>query len=636
MPNSFLICGGENTLTGVWDSSLVALSCLVAIGGSFAALECANRMRAADDATTRRRYFFAGASLMGVAIWTMHFVGMLAHNPGVPVNYEPMLSAVSMLAAACGAGVAFLIVNRPTVTPVTMAGGGTVMGLAIASMHYLGMASMRLPATIHYEPGLFVASVALAIAASTTALVLARRPIAPGVRGYWIKASAAVVLGAAIAGMHYTGMAAACYLPADATGAVLDGNVGTVSLKELLIAAGAIITGALLILMAKNSAERQLALESLEDQRHQAVEALRAKETFLAALSHELRTPLNPALLVATDGAANPEFSEAARRAFATIAQQISYEARLIDDLLDITRSSRGVLRIDRRPTDLHLILRRAIATVQSDLAAKRLELRSDLAATKHWAGGDESRLLQVFCNLLQNSIKFTPAGGLISVRSADLDDGRIEIAVTDNGRGLTPPELERCFARFAQGEHQLGGLGLGLAIAQAIVELHGGVIAATSPGRDRGATFRLELPGAYQDTPAREFEPTPSRAPFTQEGPRVLLVEDHDSSRQAIERVLHKRGYRVTAVATVAAGLETGRKDTFEILISDIGLPDGTGYGLLEQLGPNAPALKIAMTGYGMDDDIRRARDAGFNAHVTKPVTVDRLERVLTEAPTA
>ena len=629
MPNSLLLCGAETTLTGQWDWDLVALSCVVATGGSFAALECANRMRAARGDTTRRRYFFAGASLMGVAIWAMHFVGMLAHNPGVPVNYDPMLSAISMLAAACGAGIAFLIVSRPTVTFVTMIGGGTVMGLAIALMHYLGMASMRLPATIEYVPSLFLASVVLAVAASTTALVLARRPVAPGVRGHWIKASSAVVLGGAIAGMHYTGMAAACYIPAAPSDTLLDANVGFVPLRELLIAAGTIITGALLLLMAKNSAERQLAIESLEEQRHQAVEALRTKETFLAALSHELRTPLNPALLVATDGAANPEFSDAACRAFATIAQQISYEARLIDDLLDITRSSRGVLRLERQATDLHRVLRRAIVTVQSEFAAKRLELRTDLAATRSWAEGDESRLHQVFCNLLQNSAKFTPPGGFVAVHTRDVD-GRIEITVTDNGRGMTPAELARCFTRFAQGEHQLGGLGLGLAIAQAIVELHGGTLGASSPGRDQGATLRLELPGAYHAAPARELEPSPSRAPFAREGPRVLLVEDHESSRQAIERVLRNRGYRVTSVATVAAALAAGETGTFEILISDIGLPDGNGYSLLTQLGSRAPQLRIAMTGYGMEDDVRRAREAGFNAHLTKPVTITRLEQAL------
>lgn len=635
MPNPILTCGAEVTLTGVWDTGLIALSCLAAVGGSFAALECANRMRAAPEARSRRRYFIAGASLMGVAIWTMHFVGMLAHNPGVPVSYDPVLSAVSMLAAASGAGIAFLLVSRATVTPVQMALGGGVMGVAIATMHYLGMASMRLPATVHYIPELFIASVALAVAASTTALVLTRRPLAAGARGYWIKASSALVLGGAIAGMHYTGMAAACYIPAGPAGGELEASVGVVRLKELLIGAGAVITSALLVLMAKNSADRQLALESLEEQRHQAVEALRAKETFLAALSHELRTPLNPALIVASDGAANPEFSAEARRAFATIAQQISYEARLIDDLLDITRSSRGVLRIDRRPADLHLVLRRACATVQSDLAHKGLDLRTDLAATRHWAEADESRLLQVFCNLLQNSAKFTPAGGFVAVGTRDLGE-RIEITVSDNGRGMTPPELACCFTRFAQGDHRLGGLGLGLAIAQAIVELHGGTITASSPGRDQGATLRLELPGAYLAAPGRELGPSPSRAPFLRDGPRVLLVEDHAPSRQAIERVLEKRGYRVTAAGSLATALDAARQGSFEILISDIGLPDGNGYALLEQLGTRAPDLKIAMTGYGMEDDVRRAREAGFSAHLTKPVTITRLEEVLAQAPGA
>lgn len=190
MANPLITCGADVTLEGAWDDSLVALSCLVAIAGSFAGLECADRMRGASDPRTRRRYFFAGATLIGVSIWTMHFVGMLAHRLPIPVRYDPALGAVSIIAAAFGAGVAFLIVDRPVVTRTHVLFGGVAMGLAIATMHYLGMASMRMPAIIHYVPALFVASVGLAVAASTGALFLARQPVVPGAAGYWIKARA--------------------------------------------------------------------------------------------------------------------------------------------------------------------------------------------------------------------------------------------------------------------------------------------------------------------------------------------------------------------------------------------------------------------------------------------------------------
>jgi signal transduction histidine kinase/CheY-like chemotaxis protein len=598
MFDSLISCGADVTLRGAWDESLIVLSFLAAIGGSFAGLDCADRMRAASNPAQRRRYFVAGATLIGVSIWTMHFVGMLAHRLDVPVSYDPVLGGVSIVAAAFGAGLAFLIVNQPVVTRTHVVFGGIAMGLAIATMHYLGMASMQMPAKIQYIPALFAASVGLAIVASTGALWLAQRPLVPGATGHWIKASSAVLLGGAIAGMHYTGMAAACYIPAPMRVAQ-ETAVGFWSLKDLLLASGLVIAGALLALAAKSSADRQLALESLEVQRQQAVDALQAKDIFLASLSHELRTPLNPALLIAADGANNPAFSPPAREAFAAIERQITFEAKLIDDLLDLTRNSRGTLRLEKRLTDIHKILQRSIASLQLEFEAKHLTLTRDLAADRHCAIADVGRMHQVFCNLLQNAVKYTPMGGTITVSTGN-DDSTLEIRISDNGLGLTPAEQEHCFEQFAQGDHQLGGLGLGLTVSKGIVDQHDGSISVTSAGRGQGSQFLVKLPAVADPVSAGADVRTLGSSLPAYPGQSVLLVEDHEASRAAVETLLRKRGYAVTAVGTVRDAVAAGTSTRFGILISDLGLPDGDGCALIQTLGKHAPAVKIAVTGYG------------------------------------
>ncbi len=628
MNESIVICGPDGTLTSSWNLALVALSCVVAVGGSFAALDCAGRMRSAAEPNHRRRYFLAGAALMGVAIWTMHFVGMLALHLDVPVRYDPLLSVVSMAAAALGAGLAFLIVNRHTVTRFHVAIGGVAMGLAIASMHYLGMASMWLPATIRYDSVLFSASIAIAIAASAGALVLARHHVLNGAGRYWAKSLSAVVMGTAIAGMHYVGMAAADYIPSGAAMAAEASTVGPWPFQSVLISTGLIIAVALLALAGKNAAERQLALESLEQKSAEAEAASRAKDVFLASLSHELRTPLNPALLIASEGAANPEFPPAARSAFTAIARSIGVEARIIDDLLDLTRISRGLLELQARVVNVHVIVEEAIAVVRPALNARNIVVELDLSARASHTRGDPERLLQVFWNLLQNAAKFSSDGGRVKVSSQN-DGEFVEVRIVDHGFGMTATELGRCFEAFSQGEHKRGGLGLGLSISRQIVELHGGTLVASSPGRGHGATFttKLKTVAAPAENTSAPQNPPGISAPQKWS---VLVVEDHEPSRTALASLLERRGHKVAAAATVQEALALGDSRRFELLLSDISLPDGDGYELMKTMRARAPIVGIAITGYGSQEDVARARAAGFSSHVTKPVTITSLDGAL------
>jgi signal transduction histidine kinase len=236
--------------------------------------------------------------------------------------------------------------------------------------------------------------------------------------------------------------------------------------------------------------------------REMAEAAGRAKDDFLAVLSHELRTPLNPVLLIASDSAEDDELPPAVRAQFKTILQNVEVEARLIDDLLDMTRINNGKLNLRMETVNAHAVLREAIRTIQVDIAAKGIRLSTNLAPEQIMVSADPVRLQQIFWNVLKNAVKFTPEGGKISIETF-LTTGRdrINIAITDTGIGMNSEELERIFSAFSQGDHnqenssRFGGLGLGLAISRKLVEFHSGHISATSNGRNQGSTFSIELP---------------------------------------------------------------------------------------------------------------------------------------------
>ena len=380
--------------------------------------------------------------------------------------------------------------------------------------------------------------------------------------------------------------------------------------------------------------------------------ASRAKDDFLAALSHELRTPLNPVLLLASDSAANPQFPAEAREAFRVIEKNALLEARLIDDLLDLTRIAHGKTALEATVVDVHDTLRDALVTVRADATARALALAVDLQATRSKVKGDSARLQQVFWNLLKNAVKFTPAGGAISVTSrVDEITQQLVITITDTGIGLEPHEVDRIFGAFVQGDHaasgrnhQFGGLGLGLAISRKLIELHSGEIEAHSQGRDRGSTFVVRLPLILQPdelmvaagltgpdaAPAMAVNNNSGSKPS---GGRILLVEDHEPTRAPLTRLLVRRGYDVVPVGTASAALEAAEVGTFDLVLSDIGLPDSDGYTLMKSLRDRHGIPGIALTGYGMHEDVARSNEAGFVAHLTKPISVALLDQTLAAA---
>ena len=361
----------------------------------------------------------------------------------------------------------------------------------------------------------------------------------------------------------------------------------------------------------------------------EAERANHAKDRFLAMLSHELRTPLTPVLTSIFEVESDEQISSEVRDSLQVIRRNVELEARLIDDLLDLTRISKGKLQLSLEYVDAHVLLRSALDICQSEIKNKKLKVETELDATKVNLRADPARLQQIFWNLIKNAVKFTPKRGQLTLRTSDEVDGRLRVSITDTGIGIDSETLPKVFNAFEQGERSgTGGLGLGLAITKALVETHGGQITAESAGEGRGATFTASFPLAEPASPATTRNVSlPGGA---RKSMRILLVEDHEDTNRSLTNLLRRRGYQVQSADSVSSALECAANGSFDLLISDIGLPDGTGIELMERLGTEHSLAGIALTGFGMEDDIRRSRDVGFSEHLVKPVDLNKLDAVI------
>lgn len=396
-------------------------------------------------------------------------------------------------------------------------------------------------------------------------------------------------------------------------------------------------------LMAETAHWQQM----LKDRARELEQASRAKDNFLAALSHELRTPLTPVLMAAASLSEDERLPEDVRTQLGMIERNIGLEARLIDDLLDLTRIAKGKLPLRPQLCDSHSLISLAMEIVRDDAHEKGLVLEREFHAQKCGLMADPSRFQQVIWNLLRNAVKFTPKGGKITIRTRDEavpgEAARLRIEVADTGIGIAQGAIERIFQPFEQaheGEHRFGGLGLGLSIARAIVDLHQGRISAESGGTDQGATFIVELPGATE-APAGISNNGERRNGTSPQGAapeemssvpplHILLVEDHDATLQVLTRLLIRTGYRVTSVNTITAAQSEAEANRFDLVISDLGLPDGSGNELMEKLRDQHGLRGIALSGYGMEEDVDRSRKSGFQAHLIKPIEMNQLRRTI------
>ncbi len=374
-----------------------------------------------------------------------------------------------------------------------------------------------------------------------------------------------------------------------------------------------------------------------ERQRAEAAlrEAGRHKDQFLAMLAHELRNPLAPVrtgLQILKSGGAD---REAEARAREMMERQVTHMARIVDDLLDVSRISRGKVELRTERVDLARLARHAAEDQQAAFAAAGVRAVVEVPELPLWAEGDPTRLTQVAGNLLQNAVKFTPRGGTVTVRlTPDRGRGQAVLTVRDTGDGIDPALLPRLFEPFAQADRSLdrskGGLGLGLSLVKGLVGLHGGEVQARSDGPGRGAVFVVRLP----------MEGEPAALTAMPQGPRrqgkklrVLVVEDNKDAADMLKMLLELDGYDATVAYTGPAGVEAAKANRPDVVLCDIGLPGLDGYGVVRELRKDpatAHARVIAVTGYGGDEDRRKSGEAGFDAHLVKPADPARLQELL------
>jgi signal transduction histidine kinase/ActR/RegA family two-component response regulator len=406
-------------------------------------------------------------------------------------------------------------------------------------------------------------------------------------------------------------------------------GVPTKAWQQMRLALFATVGVTTSVLMEAMHAARRRA----QDAAREAGAASRAKDRFLAVLSHELRTPLNPVMTLVSAMLDDASTGAELRRNLEMIRRNVELEARLIDDLLDAVRASRGKMSLVRRPVDAHALIRQAVEICRDGFDKGDVRLRLDLSAASHHVEADPVRFQQVIWNLVQNALKFTPEGGIVTVRTRDRaaeadEAGSLVVEVVDTGRGIEPEVLPRIFSAFEQGHaeplRRHAGLGLGLAISRSIAEAHGGHLRATSPGLGLGATFTLTLPTCPAPALPTRHAPRAASKP-ARAGLRILLVEDNHDSRHLLAMLLRQNGHEVVTAADLASGRRAAAQHAIDLLISDIELPDGTGMELMREVAARG-VPGIAMSGFASSDDIQLSREAEFAEHLAKPIAIDAL----------
>ena len=360
-----------------------------------------------------------------------------------------------------------------------------------------------------------------------------------------------------------------------------------------------------------------------------------AKDRFLATLSHELRTPLTPVLLSVSTLSQREDLPEELRDDLQMIRRNIELEAQLIDDLLDLTAATQGKLALDSEIISAKEILKQAVQIVTPTAKAKNIELSITETAEFFNIKGDPTRMKQVFWNLLSNAIKFTEPGGRIQIHLTNIPGDKLRIEIKDSGMGIEADMLPFIFNAFEQGSPKItqrfGGLGLGLAIVKAITESHGGKIWAESLGENQGTRFILELPILPDLDPLRKAPlKTAPAAPRLTRTLRILIVEDHTDTARVLSNLLKRAGYVVAMASSFTAAQKLAADQTFDILVSDIGLPDGNGMDLMRYIREKQPVVGIAITGYGTKEDSAKIFLAGFSEVLLKPVSFELLQQAI------
>jgi len=609
-----------------YHHGLVLVSLLVAILASYTALDLALRIRDTGRAAAPA-WLLGGGFAMGVGIWSMHFIGMLALSLPIEIGYDLGITLLSLLIAIVVSTFALHIASRESVGTAALVTAGFAMGIGICAMHYVGMAAIQITPKIQYHPGWVTASFAIAIAASFAAFGIAFTTRTGRWRRYSTVAGA-IGMGVAITGMHYAGMFAAQF-PVGAQ------NLGTPEINKGWLA-GSVTMITLFVLFATlllSFVEARAAARaaSIRASLAEAEETSRAKDEFLAMLGHELRNPLaSISNAVHLLDRAPPQGKE---REFAqeVIARQTLHLARIVEDLLDVGRAIAGKMSLAREPLDLHLAVEQALQALRT--SGKTADRRVECDGAEAWVAADRTRIEQVVSNLVSNAVQHTQLRGSIRVRVA-AEGADAVLIVSDDGAGMAAETAARAFELFYQArqepDRERGGLGLGLTLVRRLVEMHGGTIVAASEGLGRGSTFTIRLPAIPAPHGARARDARNG----AESGRQVVIVEDSSDTRLSLQKILEHEGHTVHTAADGPSGLAAILRHRPDVALVDIGLPGLDGYRLAERLRfAGLRTYLVALTGYGLNEDKKRAREAGFDAHLTKPAAMDELIRLVSEA---
>ena len=655
-------------LEGSYDPGLVVLSLLIAISVSYVALDLAGRT-AATQGRMRAVWLSGGSVSMGLGIWSMHYIGMLAFSLPVPVFYDLPTVLVSLLAAILASAVALLVVSRSNVSPAALLVGSFVMGGGIASMHYIGMAAMRMAAMHSYHVPTVILSIIIAVVVSLAALFISLRFRVETSQFSPSKLGGAAIMGFAIASMHYTGMAAVVFVPGSMH-ATTDSAVSISSLGTAAIAVGAIVSLVIVALLAiidrrfmAQAAELRIIEERsrlLQIEKDAAEAASEAKTTFLATISHEIRTPMNA--LMGLQELLSLSHLSAEQQEWVRLMRQSSKDLlHLIDDVLDFSKIEAGKLDIGSEPTAIHELVQGVCDTFSVLARDKGLTLESSVAeGVPPIVMSDSFRLRQILSNLVSNAIKFTHQGK-VHVRtlvSGTHADPRLEFQITDTGIGMTAEVVNRCGEPFQQADvgmaRRYGGSGLGLAICKRLCSLmHGSLQIESIPGV--GTRILVKLPMCKVTQPYEAYRPdstqglglsrvvrTPEEAADNQR--LIMVVDDHPTNRRLLAQQLEWLGYACESFGDARSALarfveRLSGEMPFAMTITDCQMPDMDGYELARQIrlaesGSSTRTVLVAFTADLSRSVADLTTSIGFDSVLSKPVDLTtlstRLEQLL------
>jgi len=624
-------------LSGSYDYRLVVLSVAIAMFASYAALDLAGRVTVARD-WARRVWLAGGATAMGLGIWSMHYIGMLAFSLPMPVLYDWPTVLVSLLAAICASAVALYVVSRQRMNLWNAVVGSIVMGMGIALMHYIGMAAMRMAAMHHYSVPMVTLSVALAVVISFVGLWLVFYAREDTHGNFWRKLGSAVIMGAAIPVMHYTGMAAATFsassVPPDLSHAVGISALGTagIALVTIMVLSLAVLSS---IVDRKYSVQQASQIQAAEA-------ANLAKSEFLANMSHEIRTPLN-GIIGMTELALETQLTDEQRNYLNMVKQSGDSLLTVINDILDFSKIEAGKMDLEAVDFNLREILEDTAKMFSLRADEKGLELVFDIRSNiPPMLIGDPERLRQVLVNLLGNAIKFTDRGEVIlqaEVQKKQDYSVELHFAIRDTGIGVPKKKQTVIFDSFVQAEgssrRRYGGTGLGLTISARLVAMMGGRIwLETEPSQ--GSTFHFTAQYKLPHPSGEKQSDTSQSTSLA--GIHALIVDDNSTNRRILEQTLVQWGMKPTSVASGWAALAALRRakeagNLPPLVLLDAQMPQMDGFSTAEKVkqDPDLLAATIMMlTSGGQRGDAERCRQVGISAYLTKPVRQRELREAI------